>query len=303
MYMTEIKPSYYAEDLACKDGERQVYLEQVVEKFAQGGADNLVGVFDFDKNMTKNGPGAFTSWDAASDQMSDAGRIKEEEMNQKYIALEERRVFDDKGEIIEFTQEHALAWWEETLKIYKQENINFNQMISYAGEKIALRKGVAELFRLFEQHNVPTVIVSAGLKAIIEEVTEKSGINPDLIISTDVETDDKGFITGWNPNTVVHNHNKFIRSREKMAGILAVRKNVLLTGDSFEDPKMVEETAENGLSVIRVRVGDPHNLTSRGAGYLDGSYDAGYNAVSVTGMEPVLRMSRYILGESIDETA
>ena len=303
MLMTERLHSYDAQDLFCDD-QHQAHLEQMVEKFAQDGASNLVGVFDFDRNMTTNGPKSLTSWDAASHLMTAEGRIKEEEMNRKYIALEERRVLDDEGKVVEFTLEHALAWWEETLAIYKQQKVNFNEMISYAGDNISLRPGVSELFRLFEQHNVPTVIVSAGLKAIIEKVAEKSNINPDLIISTDVETDDDGFITGWDSETVVHNHNKWLRSREEMAGVLALRKNVLLTGDSFEDPKMVEETTENGLSVIRIRVGDPHKITPKRANeYFDGSFDAGYDAVSVSDMAPVLRMSKYILGKSIEAAA
>lgn len=300
MLMTEnLHHTYHAEDLFCGD---QPQLEQMVEKFAGDGPSNLIGVFDFDKNMTTNGPKSLTSWDAASHLMSPDARLREDEMNAKYMSLEERRGTDEHGNKIGLTLDDALAWWEETLDLYKSERVNFNRMVDYGGENIQLREGVTDLFKLFESANVPTVIVSAGLKAIIERVAEKNSINPDLIVSTDIIADDEGRIVDWDRDQVVHNHNKWQRSREQMAGLLAVRKNVILTGDSFEDPKMVEETADNGLSVIRIRVGDPYKITPRAANeYFEGSFEAGYDAISVNGMAPVLRMSKLIVGQSLEE--
>lgn len=300
----ELTPTYHAEDLFCASQEAQETLEHTVEAFAEAGPDSLVAIFDFDKNMTTNGPKDLTSWDAATPFMPVEARREEEEENRHFIAIEERRAPNKHGKLEGLTDEETWEWYENTLRRYTRYGISIHDMAEYGGQNISLRPHVANLFKLFEKADVPTVIVSAGLAAVIERVAELNDIKPGLIVSTDPNTDEAGRITSWDRTRVVHNHNKWQRSQEAVAGILAVRKHVILTGDSFEDPKMVEEATESGLTVLRIRVGDSYKIpAAKASEFFEQSFEVGYDAVSVNGMQPVYRIGHHVVRTAIDAAA
>jgi phosphoserine phosphatase len=253
--------------------------------FMRAGPNEAIAIADFDKTLTTNGPKDLTSWDVATPFLKEGPRQRIDERYHHYGRLEEEGLL---------TPEDADKWWEGDLEDYRESEVRLDQVRGNAITKIKFREGVPEFFNFCSDQEIPVAIVSAGLKFVIEAVSRYNYIRPEYIISTDIKTDDpegspkNGPIKSW--ENVVHNHNKAERSHEQLCGALALRPNVVLLGDSLEDPKMVADvdpaTGEQ-RNVIRVRIGDHYKAQRSVDSYIKKSFDAGYDIVTLGGMSRV----------------
>jgi HAD superfamily phosphoserine phosphatase-like hydrolase len=254
------------------------------EEIAQrAGHTGLLMVVDFDKTLTKNGPKDLTSWDVATPFLSRESQEKDDELCATYLPLEKTG---------DMTEEMADYWWDETLNLYVKDKVKVSDIRRHAREHIKFRDGVMKLFMMCRYHDIPIAIVSAGLGDVIEEVADAARIKPDYIVSTELEAEND-VITGWNKDSVVHNHNKERRSREKLRDVMEARPNIILVGDSLEDPKMVLDTdPDTGAerNVIRTRIGDSHRLLQGTVdNYIGKSFEADYDLVTLCGIRSVAR--------------
>ena len=60
-----------------------------------------------------------------------------------------------------------------------------------------LRPGVADLFKLYDRFNIPTIILSVGVKEVIEAMDQYSGISASQLVATKLLYTSDGTITGW----------------------------------------------------------------------------------------------------------
>ncbi len=222
-------------------------FEVKVADFAQVGASGMHAVFDFDRTLTTKKPGAddeVTTWHILGEHLPPEGKVEYKELFQKYRGTELR------GEL---TTETAVEWWSASFELYIKYGINLPDVEHDFLNKASMRPGVIELFELCADHNIPTVILSAGIRDVIEIWCRRYNIEPSLIISTALIMDDAGNIAGWEKETLVHVLNKSEATHAELVNIRKDRPKTFLIGDSMDDATM----ASGDRDVIRVRILDP----------------------------------------------
>ena len=95
---------------------------------------------------------------------------------------------------------------------------------------------------------IPTIIISAGIKDIIELWRQRFEINPTIILSTNLTFSSEGYINGWDKDSLVHVLNKKEKGNKEVEKIKLKRPNTILIGDSLDDASMIEKE-ENVLRV------------------------------------------------------
>jgi len=275
------------------EGKEPEILRAKEALFIRGGPDTAMTVADFDYTLTENGPKDLSSWDVGTPFLTAESRAKDHAMYEYYGAKEKDGTL---------TPEEANTWWDENLKLYRADKVRMDKMRGRALVKIKFREHVQEYVEFSEEKQMPFAIVSAGLKFVIEDVARFNNIRPTHIISTDVktadpETDKSGPITSW--ENVVHNHNKAEKSHEHLAGVLALRPNVILMGDSLQDANMIEDVdpvTGQERNVIRLRVGSHQNLQGKSVDeYRKQSFKAGYDIVTLADMIHVLEYVKHLV--------
>ena len=115
------------------------------------------------------------------------------------------------------------------------------------------RAHVKELFNLCRKKRIPTVLISAGIRDVINIWCEQYGIKPTKVLSTKLLFSDTGFIKGWSRKSLIHALNKREKGHGELTKIKLKRPNTILIGDSTDDALMVDGE-EN---VIRIMIHDP----------------------------------------------
>lgn len=222
-------------------------LESKIVDFARVGANGMHVVFDFDRTLTVKRPGSddeVTTWHILGEHLPPEGKLEYKNLFQKYRGVELR------GEL---TTQTAIDWWSASFELYIKYDINLTDVEDDFLNKASIRPGVAELFKLCAEHDIPTIILSAGIRDVIEIWCRKYKIEPSLIISTALTLDTAGKITGWKKDTLVHVLNKSEATHAELVKIRSGRPKTFLVGDSLDDATM----ASGNRDVIGVRVLDP----------------------------------------------
>lgn len=160
------------------------------------------------------------------------------------------------------TPEQSDAWQSAALGCLV--GMRLSDIESAAREYGRLRAGAKELFDTCAETGVATSIRTAAIEQFVKAAADEAGIVPDEIIATRLLTDDEGFITGWQPDTMTHSHNK------GSLGVLRTEHAIVL-GDGMADRFMVPEGQDSIL--IRANGGYTHNA-DRWDDYLAESFDA-----------------------------
>jgi HAD superfamily phosphoserine phosphatase-like hydrolase len=217
--------------------------------FASMGAESIHAVFDFDRTLTVKMPGSqvdVTTWHILQEHLPQEGKLRYQELFEKYRALE------ISGSM---TQEDAVEWWSGILHLFTENNIDLNAVEETFLECASIRPGTPELFALLESKGIPTIILSAGIRDVIEIWCRKYDVKPTLVISTALILDDVNRITGWREDTLVHVLSKSEANHSELTLIRNQRPNAILVGDSLDDASM----ASGGHNVFRCRIIDPRS--------------------------------------------
>lgn len=215
--------------------------------FASSGASGMHAIFDFDRTLTVKRPDTqdeVTTWAILREHLPNEGQADYQRLFEKYRALELSSAM---------TQQDAIDWWSSTLNLFVKHRINLAAVEETFLDRASIRPGTRELFELFAQNNIPTVILSAGVRQIINIWCRKYDVHPTLVMSTDITVDDNNIITGWQKNTLVHVLNKSEATHPELTAIRKQRPKVFVVGDSLDDAAM----AADGTGVIKVRILDP----------------------------------------------
>jgi phosphoserine phosphatase len=222
-----------------------VTFEAKMRRFGAAGLDSVHGVFDFDLTLTMpNEDGhPISSWGILKPHLPAEAQRKSDELFAHYYPLE-------RGGTMTF--EDAESWWTQALIIQRDSRVNLAEVEAHFLEVSSIRPGTKELFDYMKSVDVPSVVLSAGVKNVIDMWCAAYDIAPDLVISTLFETDEQGRMTGWDESSVVHVMNKAETGHPELERIKLGKPHVILVGDNIHDADM----ASGDDNVIRIRIID-----------------------------------------------
>jgi phosphoserine phosphatase len=256
-----------------------------VAEFVSAGLSQMHVVFDWDRTSTANGGGRdITSWGVVQNLLPIDGRKIDQALYDEYHPKELTQTL---------TEEEARFWWRASLELHVKYGTDIRKMKrAVCDVGMRPRDGVIELFHRCEALNVPTIILSAGVRNVIEWVTENYGIRPTATLATNLLTDGSGKVTGWDESTVIHNLNKHEMGHNEISLIRRDRPYTILLGDSVDDARMVKGEKD----VLRIRVYDnkPALSAAQMEQYIQESLAAGYDLIVENTLSPVVNLLNWI---------
>jgi 2-hydroxy-3-keto-5-methylthiopentenyl-1-phosphate phosphatase len=155
-----------------------------------------------------------------------------------------------------------------------------------------LRDGGKELFDICDANAVPSIVLSAGIKDVIQIIAEHYEIRPTHILSTSLVFDEQGNVRGWDRRTLVHMLNKRERGHTELTMLQRARPNIILLGDVPDDVHM----ANGDDNVLRIRVLDsrPGETFDRDT-LLNTTFAAGYDLAIDHSLAPVVNILKRIV--------
>lgn len=214
-----------------------------IECILNGGKNKLHLVCDFDRTLTKSANDlgeTVTTWAMLAKHLPTSAQKQAWKLFGFYRPLEVQN---------KLTVNDAVTWWKENLKILIKNKLKWSEITQDVDNKMPIREGATELFHICSTNNIPLIIISAGVKDLIELWCQKHGFKPTLILSTDLIFDDKGYLIGWKKDSLIHALNKKEKSGFHIKEIQKEKPNTILLGDSPDDAAMVN-THENVLKII-----------------------------------------------------
>lgn len=226
-------------------GDEKVVIGKL-GRFQREGKGKTHLLFDFDRTLTVNNNKGedITTWHILRSHFTPQAQRQYDDLFQRFRPLEIQQ---------KLTQNDAIAWWEQTLSLIKDSQVNMQKVEQNFLSKANARPYATEVFETCEQLGVPTVILSAGVKDVITLWCSYYKINPTVILSTQLKLGEGGLVIGWEKNSLIHVLNKREKGHADLSRIQVTHPLTILVGDSVHDADMVEGEED----VIRIRVIDP----------------------------------------------
>lgn len=162
--------------------------------------------------------------------------------------------------------EKVAYWYQTHIDIAKEAKISKSLVdeILNTEKLMALRPGAKEFLEFTYKHNIPFIIVSAGIDYVIKVFLKNNNCDfPNIhIIANELEFKD-GFINGFK-NTLIHALNKdapFVKKR--INEIAPEKKVVVMLGDNLNDTLMIPENKKS----VKIGFLNLHNLELQKAFY------------------------------------
>ena len=248
-----------------------------INSFRTLGANNLHAILDFDRTLTVKRPGSndeVTTWHIMNEHLPAAAQAQYQQYFTKYRALEVAG---------KMTNEHAVEWWTAILDLFVDNHISLTAVERTFLEKASIRPATNELYDLLNSYKIPSTILSAGIRDIIDIWSARYGIHPTLTLSTKFEVDSNGIVVGWDKTSLVHVLNKHETGHPELTTIKSARPNTLVIVDSLDDAAM----ATGDDTVIRVRILDRRSDDPELATEMARTFEL-FDALITTGsMEPL----------------
>jgi HAD superfamily phosphoserine phosphatase-like hydrolase len=254
-----------------------------IERFARAGAARIHFLFDFDQTLTtrKHTGRDVTTWQILHGLLPKEGKKISKELRVKYLALESA------GKL---SVQDSNDWSLSILDLHRFHGTNMNAIREIA-KQVKLRDGTRELFDICHQTDIPTIILSAGIRDIIELIAHENGINPTILLSIKLQIAQDGRIIGWDKNSMVFTHNKREKVEQELFRIRAQRPLTVLVGDTLEDAQMVD----GDENVLRIRVCDmTRDELKTDIEYLQQSFAAGYDMIIEEDLEPLAKLTEWL---------
>lgn len=261
----------------CQDIE---LVRSKLRSFTTAGPQKLHVVSDFDLTLTagKHPGDNLGTWDVMDALMPEEGVARHAAIYQSFRPIEVA------GKL---TRAIAAEKWAETLDLITSYRMNIDDIEAAFLSVATLRLGAKDIFDTCKRMSVPTVILSSGIRNVIEIMATHYDVHPDFILSNDLIIDDSGHVGGWQRDSLIHVLNKHERGHGELSKLRATHPNILLLGDIIADADMVAGRDD----VIRIRVLDPRKGEIHDqAVALQASFDAGYDLVTEHSLGPVVRI-------------
>ncbi|MDE3258220.1 MAG: hypothetical protein OYM47_10340 [Gemmatimonadota bacterium] len=212
-----------------------------LQQFQADGPDRLLVVSDWDRTLTRSaaedGSDQSTcSVIANSGHLGPAFSRRYRELFDRY-----RRIERDTQLSESLKSRHLRRWWSlqfDLLLDYKLSTRTIRHIVRE--NRPHLRDGTRRFFYILRKRRIPLIILSAGIREIIEARLAEEGVSTDnLDIIANTLVFDPGGIAVSYKTPLIHSLNKHVRPATTAPG-LAGRRNLLLLGDTLEDARMAE---------------------------------------------------------------
>jgi hypothetical protein len=193
--MTKLNPkvSFPADLLR---GNEPAAAEKIAD-FIGAGAEKLHMVLDFDRTLTVGRAGKkgdVTTWNIMMEHLPAAGKKTYRQLFDYYRELEIQG---------EMNKDHAVEWWSRVLDLYVRYKIDMSAVERDFLAHANVRAGTTELFALCERYQIPTVVLSAGIKQVIDIWSRTYGVHPGVVLSTSLILDSANTVSGWDRLSLV----------------------------------------------------------------------------------------------------
>lgn len=242
-------------------------------------------VADWDRTLTANGRGRdITTWGVMQELLPLEAQESENRTYAHYHPKELAGIF---------TEQEALDWWSGSLNLHVKHGLNIHDM-ERAINKINLRPraGAVELLDFCKKAGMPTVILSAGVRNVIEWVVQKYGMEPSVILATHLNSDETGRVISWDKQTMIHALNKHEAGHRELSIIRQKQPHAILLGDTIKDAYMVE----GDENVLRIRVCDTHPSESPAEtkAFREASFAVGFDLIVSDDLHPVVKLAEWL---------
>ncbi|RDD39621.1 Cytosolic 5'-nucleotidase 3A [Trichoplax sp. H2] len=234
----------------CRDVDGTIAKLQMI---AKDGTDKFQFITDYDWTLTYRmykGEIAATSFGVIDSNPLVDKKIRDaaESLRDYYYGIE----ISDKYTFEEKTA-YMATWWKEAEKLMVSANIYRNDLSKLLKvSSIRLREGTDELMATLKRHNIPVLILSAGLGDIIREGFHQQSMfyeNMEILSNMMIYSDD-GSLIGFQED-VIHSFDK-TRASEHNSSYFKKNKeryNLILMGDTEGDLNMAD-----GIDYLRNQV-------------------------------------------------
>ncbi len=212
-----------------------------ITKISNDGVSKLRIVLDFDRTLSMNdSPGTF---DILKSYLPEAGKKQYDMLYEHY------RPRDANGTL---TSDESALWTSSVNNLMQHYQVNLHAPEAANMQKIIIRPHVKKFFSLCDKLGIPIIIISGGVKNIIDQWCEHNGISPTIVIANQLIADSFGDVKDWERSSLIHPLNKHTSSHPGLTAIESGRPNTVLIGDSLNDWNM----AGGDDSVLRILISD-----------------------------------------------
>jgi cytosolic 5'-nucleotidase 3 len=220
-------------------------LQEKIDKFKQGGVDQIHILADFDKTLTRayHGDKAFPS---VISLLRDGNHLTSDYAEKAHALYNHYRPIEiDFSLSIEEREKGMEEWWAKHIALLIESGLKKTDLEDIVGSgKIKFRDGARDFLNGLKEKNIPLVVISSnGVGNTIPMIFEKENMmSGNIHIITNVfEWDDDGKAVRVNePHIHALNKREVAVKDYPVYHEVENRKNVLILGDSIDDIGMVE---------------------------------------------------------------
>lgn len=195
--------------------------------------NNLYIIIDFDHTITSKESNS--SWSVLDSKMvlSEEGIKECEKYKNHYLPIEKDIdiPFDKKNKMMK-------EWYTNHLEIFIKHKLDEKTLNLITKDKncMELRKDADKFLKFTYEHNIPVIIISAGITNVIENFLNANHcLYDNIYIVSNIIKFKGGIIKGFR-NSIIHSLNKTkINIPPKIETIVKNKTNVILLGDNVED--------------------------------------------------------------------
>lgn len=237
----------------------KISLNKKIKKCAEDGKDNLHIITDFDRTMTRravNGKKINTTFAhiEKNDLMPENFRRYAEYLYNIYHPIDISQTIPK-----EEKEKKLIEWWYKIMDAMNKYGMNTDIIDTIIKNKeIHVRDGTFKTLDTLKKHEIPLLILSAGLGNIITAYLEsEKKLHSNIhIISNFITFCKEGKMDGYEPEIIFPcNKSEAAVKNQPYCSQIEKRKNVILIGDSIEDSEMADGLNHN----IVIKIGFLNN--------------------------------------------
>lgn len=176
------------------------------------------------------------------DKISDENRQEVHDLFKRYRPIEIDPTIPH-----DVKSEHMLDWWTQNLVMFQSLRLSPNDFLSMVSQaQLSLRYGILQMLERVATNQIPLVVVSGGIKEIIDTTFHQ--ILPLIDSEVNLHVLSNSFIYSNGVSVdydrrILHSMNKkgfiYDNYRNQLEG--SMKRNVIVLGDIVEDCEMVDE--------------------------------------------------------------
>ena len=144
-------------------------------------------------------------------------------------------------------------WWSRSHGLFVKHGLKASWLSEIVAESgIRVRDHFVEFLQVLQEHDVPVLIVSAGISQIIAEVLRQTGVNPEAvqICANEMVFDDDGTLIRFITPEITPDTKSDIGKFQDEYFSMIRRKHVVVIGDSITDTDVIKKVCGVELMLL-----------------------------------------------------